>query len=63
MGTPQKSLWAMTVIDKFPDWFPVLDGSRVSCMPCDQNQPSRQGVNKAETGSTALKGLDFVLYS
>ncbi|MCG7869107.1 MAG: hypothetical protein JAY74_22405, partial [Candidatus Thiodiazotropha taylori] len=47
-----------TVVDKFPDWFPVLNGSRVSCTPCNQNQSSRQDMNAVETGSTTCTGRE-----
>ena len=47
-----------TVVDKFPDWFPVLNGSRVSYLSCNQNQASGQGINAVETGSTACTGRE-----
>ena len=60
MLTPQKKLCFLvdnvTVADSFPDWFPILQGSRTSRVT--HIQPSGNSVNNKETGLTSGSAHD-----
>ena len=45
------------VADAFPDWYPILQGSRVNCPPQNRSSDNSDSSTRSDTGSvTGLAG-------
>ena len=45
------------VADAFPDWYPILQGSRVNCPPQNRSSDNNDSSTRSDTGSvTGLAG-------